>query len=330
MAIGIGRRQFISALGSATLAWPLAARAQQGRRVARIGFLGLLPISGSASRIEAFRVGLRDLGYVEGNDFVIEYRWAEQPNELPKLAAELVHMNVDVIFAPSSIQVEPARQATKTIPIVFAAHADPVGLGHVASLARPGGNITGLSMMLTDLTAKQLEIAKEAVPHATRVGVLWNPPTPSHALALEALKAAGKKLGVELQMVPVRTVEEFDPAFATMTEGRVDCFLAVPSALSYSYRAQLADLALKHRLGGIFQQKESVEAGALMSYGADTLDLYRRAASYVDRILKGAQPADLPVEQPTKFELVINLKTAKALDFTFPESFLVRADDVIE
>jgi putative ABC transport system substrate-binding protein len=185
-------------------------------------------------------------------------------------------------------------------------------------------------MMLTDLTAKQLEIAMEAIPHATRVGVLWDPATPSHALALKALEATGKKLEVKLQMVPASTVEEFDPAFTTMTTEHVDCILVVPSVFAYSNRNSLANLALKYRLGGVFQQKESVEAGGLMSYGADTLDLYRRAASYVDRILKGEKPADLPVEQPTKFELVINLKTAKALGINVPPTLLATADEVIE
>jgi putative ABC transport system substrate-binding protein len=249
------RRDFIAFVGGAAVAWPFAARAQQRHRVVRIGFLGLLPVSGSASRVEAFRTGLRDLGYVEGNDFVIEFRWAQRADELPKLAAELADMNVDVIFAPSSIQTEPARQATKTIPIVFAVHADPVGLGDVASLARPGGNVTGLSMMLTDLTAKQLEIAKEAMPSAARVAVIWDPATPSHTLALAALEGAGKKLGVKLQMMPVRNVEEFDPAFATMTREHVDCFLVIPSAMAFSYRALLSDLALKYRLGGVFQTR---------------------------------------------------------------------------
>jgi putative tryptophan/tyrosine transport system substrate-binding protein len=325
------RREFITLLGCAAAApRPLAARAQQKVKAARIGILGLLPVSESASRFEAFRAGLRDLGYVEGDNLVIEFRWAERSDDLPKLATELVDMNVNVIFAPSSIQVKAARQATKTIPIVFATHADPVGLGHVASLARPGANITGLSMMLTELAAKQLETSKEAMPRATRVGVLWDPATPSHALALEALEAAGRRLEVKLQIVPASTVEEFDPAFTTMTTEHVDCFVAVPAAFAYSYRTSLADLSLKYRLGGVFQQKAYVEAGGFMSYGADTLDLYRRAASYVDRILKGTQPADLPVEQPTKFELVINLKTAKALGITVPPTILARADEVIE
>jgi putative tryptophan/tyrosine transport system substrate-binding protein len=323
------RREFIGLLGAAT-ALPLAAHAQEKGKTARIGFLGLLPISGSAARIEAFRGGLRDLGYVDGKNFIIDFQWAERPDDLPKCAAALVDMNVDVILASSSIFVAAARQATKTIPIVFATHADPVGLGHVASLARPGGNITGVSMMLTELTAKQLEMAKEAMPHAKRIGVLWNPATPSHTLALEALKAHGESLGVELQMVPLQTVEEFDSAFAKMIRDRADCYLEIPSSLTGTRPALLADLSLKYRLGGVYQQKILVEAGGLMSYGADTLDLYRRAAYYVDRILKGEKPADLPVEEPTKFELAINLKTAKALEITFPPSVLAIADEVIE
>jgi putative tryptophan/tyrosine transport system substrate-binding protein len=324
------RREFISLLGGAT-AWPLASRAQEKiGKIARIGFLGLLPISGWASRIKAFRAGLRDLGYVEGKNLIIDFQWAERPDQLPKLAAALVDGNVDVIFASSSIFVAAARQATKTIPIVFASHADPVGLGHVASLARPGGNITGLSMMLTELTAKQLEMAMEAMPHAKRIGVLWNPATPSHTLALEALKAHGEALGVELQMVPLHTVEDFASAFAKMVGERADCFLDIPSTLTSTHPALLADLSLKYRLGGVHQPKLDVEAGCLMSYGADTLDLYRRAAYYVDRILKGEKPAELPVEQPTKFELAINLKTAKTLDITFPPGVLAIADEVIE
>jgi putative tryptophan/tyrosine transport system substrate-binding protein len=329
MAIHIRRREFITLLGG-VVAWPLVAHAQQQAKTPRIGILGLLPISGFASRFDAFRAGLRDLGYVEGDNLVLEFRWAERPDDLPKLATELVDMNVDVIFAPSSIQVKPAQRATKTIPIVFATHADPVGLGHVASLARPGANITGLSMMLTELAAKQLEISKEVMPHATRVGVLWDSMTPSHALALEAIEAAAKTLGVTLQMVSATNIEEFDPAFMTMSNGHVDCFIAVPAAFANSYRTSLADLSLKYRLAGIFQQKMSVEAGGFMSYGADTLDLYRRAAWYIDRILKGVKPADFPVQQPTKFELVINLKTAKALGITIPPTLLARADEVIE
>jgi putative ABC transport system substrate-binding protein len=324
------RREFITLIGSASAAWPLAALAQPATKVPRIGFLGPAPASAYASRVEALRTGLRDHGYVEGKDILIEFRWAETVEQLPKLAAELVRMNVDVIFAPSSTFVEPARQATKTIPIVFATHADPIGVGHVASLARPGGNITGLSMLLTDLVAKELEIFKEAMPQATRIGILWNPTTPSHTPAVQAVQAAGEKLGVQLLMVSTRTVEEFDGAFATMTRERAGGFLVVASPLSVSQRVPLAELALKHRLPGMFGTKENVEAGGLMSYGADLNDLHRRAALYVDKILKGVKPADLPVEQASKYELVINLKTAKALGLAIPESFLLRADKVIE
>ena len=323
------RREFMTLLGGAAVAWPLAVRAQQPA-IARIGFLGPAPASTYSPRVEALQAGLRDLGYVEGKNIVIEFRWAEKVEQLPELAAELVRMNVDVIFASSSTFVEPARQATKTIPIVFALHADPVGVGHVASLARPGGNITGLSMLLTDLVAKELEIFKEAVPQATRIGILWNPTTPSHRPALQAVEAAGQKLGVQLLMVPARTIEDFVGAFATMTRERVGGFLVVAAPLTASQRAPLADLALKHRLPGMFGTRENVEAGGLMSYGADLNDLCRRAALYVDKILKGVKPAELPVEQASKYELVINLKTAKALGLDMPPSLLARADEVIE
>jgi putative tryptophan/tyrosine transport system substrate-binding protein len=325
------RREFIMLLGSAAVAWwPVVVRAQQSAHVPRIGFLGLGPASASASRVETLREGLRDLGYVEAKNIVIEFRWAERADQLPELAAELVRMNVDIIFAASSTMVEPARQATKTIPIVFANHADPVGVGHVASLARPGGNITGLSMLLTELAAKELEILKEAVPQATRIGVLWNPTTPSHRPAMHAVEAAGEKLGVQLVVVPARTVDDFEGAFSTMSRERVAGILVVASPLTYSQRAPLAELALKHRLPGMFGDKGNVEAGGLMSYSADILDLYRRSAIYIDKILKGAKPADLPVEQASKYELLINLATAKSIGLAIPETFLVRADKVIE
>jgi putative tryptophan/tyrosine transport system substrate-binding protein len=239
-------------------------------------------------------------------------------------------MNVDVIFAPSSTFVEAARQVTTSIPIVFALHADPVGLGHVASLSRPSGNITGLSMLLTELAAKELEMTNEAVPSATRIGVLWNPSTPSHPRALQAIEAAGEKLSVELRMVPARTLEDFDGAFSTMTREGVGAFLVVASPLIVAERVVVARLALKHRLPGMFPFKENVQAGGLMSYGADRDDLYRRAATYVDKILKGVKPADLPVEQASKYQFVINLKTAKALGLEIPPTLLARADEVIE
>ena len=323
------RRDFLTLVGGAA-AWPLTAGAQQAAKVARIGYLGFGPASARTGWVEALRAGLRDLGYVEGRNIVIEFRWADGVDQLPQLAAELVRMNVDVIFAGSSTLVEPARQATKTIPIVFSNHADPVGIGHVVSLAHPGGNITGLTMLLTDLSAKELEILKEAVPQATRIGVLWNPTTPSHPPAVHAVEAAGEKLGIALHMLPVRTVNDFDPAFETMTRERVGGFLDVASPLTFSHRAALAALALKHRLPGAFGLKEFVDAGGLMSYGADINDLHRRAAIYIDKILKGIKPADLPVEQASKYQLVINLKTAKALGLTIPPTLLALADEVIE
>jgi putative ABC transport system substrate-binding protein len=249
---------------------------------------------------------------------------------LPELAAELVRMNVDVIFAPSSTMVEPARQATQKIPIVFSNHADPIGTGHVASLPRPGGNITGLSELASELDAKELEILKEVLPRATRIGVLWNPTTPSHAPGLQSVKAAGEKLGLALHMASAATAEEFEAALASMARERVDGFLVVPSPLTLMQGVRLAELALRFRLPGMFSAKENVEAGGLMSYGVDRNDLARRAALYIDKILKGANPADLPVEQASKYELVINLKTAKALGLEIPPTLLARADEVIE
>jgi putative ABC transport system substrate-binding protein len=323
------RREFIAMLGGAT-AWPFATHAQQAARVPRIGFLRHGTAAANADRVEALRAGLRQLGYVEGKNLAVEFRWAESVEQLPQFAAELVHMNVDVIFATSSTEVEAARQATRTIPIVFSAHADPVNIGHVASLPRPGGNITGLTMLMTDLAAKELEILKEAVPQATRIGVLWNPTTPSHPPAIEAVKGTGEKLGVSLWMVPARTAEDFDGALASMVAERVGAFLVLGSPLVLSDRARLAELAVKYRLPSMFALREPVEAGGLMSYAADLNDLTRRAAAYIDKILKGTKPSDLPVEQASKYELVVNLKTAKALGLQLPDKLLALADEVIE
>jgi putative ABC transport system substrate-binding protein len=323
------RREFITLLGGA-VTWPLAARAQQPAKVARIGFLNLAPASAWSSRVEALRAGLRDLGWVEGKNIVIEFRWADNVSQLPALAAELVRMNVDVIFASSSTMVEPARQATKTTPIVVSNHADPIGTGHVASLNRPGGNITGLSELATELDAKALEMLKEAVPQATQIGVLWNPTTPSQVPGLQAVRAAGEKLGLALHIVPAATVEEFDDAFASMARERVGGVFVVPSPLATMERAPLVQLALRYRLPTMSASREIVEAGGLMSYGADRDDLVRRTALYIDKILKGAKPADLPVEQASRYQLVINLKTAKALGLDVSPSLLARADEVIE
>jgi putative ABC transport system substrate-binding protein len=324
------RRDFILLIGSAAAAWPLAARAQQPAKVAHIGYLGLGPASAWSSRVEALRAGLRDLGWIEGKNIVIEFRWADNIDQLPGLAAELVRMKVDVIFAPSSTMVEPARQTTKTIPIVFAGHADPIGTGHVASLPRPGGNITGLSELTTEIDAKALEMLKEVLPQATRIGVLWNPTTPSQVPGLQSVKAAGERLRLALQIVSAATAEDFDAALASLAREKVSGVFVMPAPVTTSHRALLAELALKQRLATIFGAKENVVAGGLMSYGVDRNDLYRRAALYIDKILKGAKPADLPVEQPTKFELVVNLKTARALGIEIPPTLLARADEVIE
>jgi putative ABC transport system substrate-binding protein len=274
--------------------------------------------------------GLRDLGWVEGRNIVIEFRRVDGVQQLPEFAAELARMKVDVIYAPSSTMVEPARQATKTIPIVFSNHADPIGSGHVASLPRPGGNITGLSEMASELDAKQLEMLKEVVPQATRIGVLWNPTTPSQVPGLQSLKAAGEKLGLTLHMASAATAEEFDGAFTSMARENVDGLFVMPSPLIVMQRVRVAEVALKFRLPGIFSVKEAVEAGGLMSYSADRIDLSRRAALYIDKILKGVNPADLPVEQASKYLLVINLKTARALGLDVPPTLLARADEVIE
>jgi putative ABC transport system substrate-binding protein len=281
------RRDFILGLSGAAAAWPRAIWAQQPERIRRIGYLGLGPASAFESRVDALRDGLHDLGHIEGKNIVIEFRWADSVKQLPALATELVRLNVDIIFADSSTMVEAARQATKTIPIVFSVHADPVGMGHVASLARPGGNITGLTMVLTDIVAKDLEMLTNAVPDARRIAILWNPTTPSHELALKAVETAGEKLEVQLIPVPARTADDFEAAFSTMSREGAAGLLVVASPLVASERPRLAALALKYRLPAMFGTKAEVEAGGLMSYGADLTDLYRRAAIYIDKILKG-------------------------------------------
>jgi ABC-type uncharacterized transport system substrate-binding protein len=327
---GMRRREFITMLGGSAVAWSLAARAQQSAKLWRIGYLGFGPASSWTSQVDALRSGLRDLGYIEGKNIVIEFRWAERADQTFDFATQLVRMNVDVIFAPASTQVEPARRATDIIPIVFAQHADPVGLGDVASLSRPGANITGLSMLLTELSVKELEILRETLPNAVRIGVLWNPTTPSHPTAVRAVEAASEKLGVQLVLVPAGTVSEIQEAFSMMSRERVSGVLVLSSPLYTTQGALLAEFQMKHRLPEIFATRGNVDAGGLMSYGADIDDLYRRAAVYIDKILRGTKPADLPVEQASKYLVVINLKTAKALGLTIPPTVLARADEVIE
>jgi putative tryptophan/tyrosine transport system substrate-binding protein len=324
------RRDFIGFLGSAVMGWSLAARAQQSAHIPRIGVLGLGPASGFAAAIASLRQGLHDLGYIDGKNIVMEFRWTDSVDQLPILAAEFVRENVDIIFANSSTMVEPARQATKTIPIVFAVHADPVGMGHVASLAHPGGNITGLTMLLTDIAAKELDLLMQAAPQARRIGVLFNPTTPSHHLAVEAVESTGEKLKVDLVAVPASTADDFAGALSRISDKGAAALLVVASPVFAAGRVRLAELALKHRLPAMFSTRADAEAGGLMSYGADLNDLYRRSAVYIDKILKGAKPGDLPVEQATKYQFVINLKTAKALGVAIPPNVLALADEVIE
>jgi putative ABC transport system substrate-binding protein len=318
------------ALSVGILLLTAVASAQQPSKVHQIGYLSIGSPAEAASRVNALRIGLRDLGYVEGKDISLVFRWAQSAERLPELAADLVRLEVDLIFAPSSTEVEAVRHKTRTIPVVFAAHADPEGVGHVASLARPGGNITGLSVLLSEIVPKQLEIMKQALPHMKRIGVLVVSTAPSTRPALRAVEAAAQRLGVQVLTVPVRRPADLDGAFAMMARERVNGFLAVPSPVLRSQRAVVAELSLRHRLAGMFGPKENVEAGGLMSYFADSDDMARRAATYIDKILKGAKPADLPVEQASKYQLVINLKTAKALGLEVPPLLLARADEVIE
>jgi putative ABC transport system substrate-binding protein len=328
----VQRRDFLIVAG-ALLAAPFAAGAQQAAKIARIGYLtssqGLNP-----HLPEAFRQGLRDLGYVEGRDLVIEYRDAEGKAErLPALAAELVALKVDVIVAaPGTLAARVAKEATRTVPIVFIA-ADPVASGIVTSLARPGGNVTGLSNLAPALVGKRLELLKQAVPGVSRVAVLWFPGALGEGTDKEMLKeaeAAARALGVRLQLVEARGPADIDRAFSDMTDARAGALTVLPSNMFLREHRRLVDLAAKNRLPAVYTSREFVDAGGLMSYGANQPDLFRRAATYVDKILKGAKPADLPVEQPTRFELVINLKTAKALGLTIPPSLVQRADQVIE
>jgi len=312
---------------------PLAPEAQQAAKITRIGYL-LLNLAGGPDLHEAFRQGLRDLGYVEGRNLVIEYRDAEgKPERLPALAAELVALKVDVIVAPGTLTALAAKHATSSIPIVFPVATDPVKDGLVTSFARPGANVTGLSAFAPELVGKRLEQLKQAVPWLSVVAVLWQPGVAGEATDKEMLKGAevaGQALGVRLQVVEVRGPDDFDRAFSDMTRARAGALTVLGSAVLFNERRRLVDLAAKHRLPTMFPWRQGVDAGGLMSYGPHGPDLFRRAATYVDKILKGARPADLPVEQPTKFELVINLKTAKALGLTIPQSVLGRADHVVE
>ena len=328
------RRAFLSVMAGGLLAAPLAAEAQQVTKAPRIGFLAF-NLATKTHLPEAFRQGLRDLGYVEGRNVVFEYRDAEGKAErLPALAAELVALKVDVIVAGGRPQVLAAKQATRTLPIVFTGVGGPVSMGLVTSLARPGGNVTGLTLTTgPELVGKWLELLKQAVTGVSRVAVLWQPGAFDERTEKDILKAAEvatRALGVRPQFVEARGPDDFDRAFSEMTRARAGALTVLPTAMFFNERRRLVDLAAKNRLPAVYASREFVDAGGLMSYGANFADLHRRAATYVDKILKGAKPGDLPVEQPTKFELVINLKTAKALGLTIPQSVLARADEVIQ
>lgn len=304
--------------------------AQPGRKVSRIGFLWDSPTVWPHA-LEGFRRGLRDLGWVEGQNVLVEYRWAEgRFDRLPALAEELVRLNVDVIVAPTSIYAGVAKRATSTIPIVFASHADPIGSGHVMSLARPGGNLTGVTIMMSETSAKSLELLREAVPGISRVAVLWDPATPSHGPGLKAVEARGQALGLRLQPLAVRRAAELDGIFGAVVHERAGGVLVLSTPLFIGEAPRLAELAVRHRLPTVFGPREHAEAGGLLSYGPDRTDLYLRAAGYVDKILRGARPADLPVQQATKFELVVNLGTARAIGLTLPPALLLRADQLID
>ncbi len=322
----------IVTLALSFLAAPLEADAQPSAKVATIGYLSMAGgAPGGAPLAESFRQGLQDLGYVEGKTIAIEYRSAEgKPERLPALAAELVQLQVDVIFAQSGQVAEAVKDTTMTIPIVMVSGADPVAIGLVASLARPGGNMTGLSLMSAELAGKRLQLLKEAIGRLGRVAVLWNAGSTAMTNIFSAIQTAATVLGVTVQPLGVQEAKDIDSTITTMTEEPPDALFMITDVLTRRYTRQVVDFAAQHQLPTMFQSSGPVAEGGLMSYAPSFTDSYRRAAYYVDRILKGAKPGDLPVEQPVKFELVVNLKTAKALGITVPPSLLMLADKVIE
>jgi putative ABC transport system substrate-binding protein len=322
------RREFMAALGGAA-AWPLAVRAQQPAKLPTIGLLGASTPSAWSQWVAAFVQRLRDLGWIEGRTIAIEFRWAEGRTErYTEIATEFVRLKVDVIVTTGGA-VLATMQATSVIPIVFALALDPVGSGMVKSLARPGGNVTGLSLQSTDLSGKRLELLREVVPSLRRLAIMANASYPAAVLEVGEVQAAARSLGLEVAIPEIRRAEDIGPAFEAL-RGRAEALYVVPDPLALTNRIRINTLAVGARLAAISFVREYVEAGALMSYGPNYSDLFRSAADYVDKILRGTKPGDLPVQQPTKLELVINLTTAKALGLVIPESFLLRADEVIE
>jgi putative ABC transport system substrate-binding protein len=326
------RRTFVGVVAGALLTSPLAIEAQQAGRVPRIGYLGLNTAEVSPHLLDAFQQGLRGRGWVEGENIVIESRYAGgSADRLPVLVSELMRLKVDIIVTTSSATTWAAKEATKTIPIVMAASADAVGEGIITSLAHPGGNITGMTFLVgPEIAGKQLELLKVFAPAASRVAVLTNPTNESHAPLTRELKAASRAFGVQLQVFEARSPDQLDSAFTAMTRERAAALLVLTDAMFVGQRRRVADLAAKTGLPAMYNQREFVDAGGLISYGASLSDMFRRAATHLDKILRGAKPGDIPVEQPTKFELVINLKTAKVLGLAIPQSLLLRADEVIQ
>jgi putative ABC transport system substrate-binding protein len=324
----VKRRDFITLLGGAA-AWSLGARAQTPGKVYMIGFI---TAGAPTPHLQnALHDALRALGWIEGKNIVYENAYAENRlDRLPELAAELLRLNVDVIIATGTLAPLAAKRATSTIPIVMTSAGDPLGSGLVTSLAQPGGNVTGLSLMAPDLAGKRLELLKDVFPKVSRVGILWNATNPYSALVFKETQSAAPVLGIQLQSIEVRTPDDFDSALPAATRQHVDALITVEDPLTVNYRKRVADFAASNRLPAIYGLREFVDAGGLMAYGAHLVDLYRTAAGYVDKILKGAKPADLPVQQPTKFELVINMQAAKMLGLDVPPQVLARADEVIE
>jgi len=330
------RREFIKLVGGAAAAWPLSVNAQPSAKIPRIGSMvtGSLQSPEARVQLDAFRQGLRQLGYTEGRNIAIEYRGADGRIErFPNLAAELVRLEVDLIFAANTRAALAARQATSTIPIVSAVMGDPVEDGLVASLAQPGGNVTGLTFLAPELTAKRMQLLKDALPNVSRVAALWHPGAYGERTMDDMLKAtesAARTLGVQLQLIEVRAAGELERAFSTMMKERAEALFLFPTPMLFLARRRIIELAATNRLPSVSQAREFVELGGLIAYGANINDLFRRSTVYVDKILKGAKPADLPVEQPTRFELVVNLKTAKTLGIDLPLGLMIRADEMIE
>jgi putative tryptophan/tyrosine transport system substrate-binding protein len=323
------RREFITLLGGAATTWPLAARAQQ-TAMPVVGFLSSLAQSDLGLVVPGFLQGLNGMGFVDGRNIAIEYRWAEGRSErAADVAAEFIRLRVDVIVTHATPMVVAAKQATSVIPIIFAGVGDPIGTGIVASLARPGGNATGISNQSVDLAGKRLELLREVVPSLHRLAILGNVENPVNVLEIAQVRTAAQTLGIDVVTFEIRQPEDIAPAFETL-KSRTDAIDVLPDPLTNTYRIRIITLALGARLPTMYFFRENIETGGLMSYGPNSPHMFRRAADYVDKVLRGAKPADIPVEQPTKFDLVINLTTAKALGLTIPESFLLRADQIIE